>query len=98
MASQFKVFQVDQDLDDLSQILRGKTLHQSIADLSGKKVVQCLIFSVSSPCQYGVFLVATTHVLQCVINHIRMRKVVICKKVELVQEISNVDAAQGIHP
>lgn len=38
-----------------------------------------------------------THFLQRIIDHVRMREVVIGKEIKLVQKVANVDAAEWIH-
>jgi hypothetical protein len=38
-----------------------------------------------------------THILECVINDLRMLEVIVREEVELIEEVSNIDAAKWIH-
>lgn len=93
MARLFKMLQVDEDLNNLAQILRGQSLSEGIADLAGEKLVQ----SLADQHIPSYRAAKRTHLFHCLVNDTRVRKIITGKKVKLVQEVSDVDATQWIH-
>ena len=71
------MFEVDEDLHDLAEVLRGELVDEAGADFFREELVE--------------------GGLEALVHGFRVLEVVVEEEVELVEEVADVDAAEGVH-
>lgn len=88
------MFEVDEDLHYLAEVLGGETLDEGVADFFGEKGIEGLGYLVGGSLEREV---STTDFLEGLVDYVGVLEVVVGEEVELIEEIADVYAAEGIH-